>query len=101
MSRLLGQAEKYPNDSELFSGLVQATRYCGLLQESLVAHCHARRCDPRIVTSVAHTCFLLGDYEKTLELYPPGNRFYLDAAALAVAGRESEAAELLVGRSSL
>ena len=101
MSRLLGQAEKYPNDSELFSGLVQATRYCGLLQESLVAHCHARRCDPRIVTSVAHTFFLLGDYEKTLELYPPGNRFYLDAAALAVAGRESEAAELLVGRSSL
>lgn len=98
MVRLLGQAEKHPNDPELFSGLVQATRYCGLLEESLRAHQRARRLDSRAVTSVAHTFFLLGDYERTLEWYPLGSRFYLDAAALAAAGRETEAAELLAQR---
>lgn len=99
--RLLGQTEKYPNDPELFSGLVQATRYCGLLEESLRAHHRARKLDPRAVTSVAHTYFLVGDYQRTLEWYPPGSRFYLDAAALAAAGRETEAAELLAHRSFL
>jgi len=99
MVRLLGHAEKHPNDPQLFAGLVQATRYCGLLEESLSAHWRARRLDPTAVTSVAHTFFLLGDYERTLEWYPPGSRFYLDAAALAVAGRESEAIELLRLRS--
>ena len=101
MVRLLGQAERHPNDPELFSGLVQATRYCGLLEESLRAHQRARRLDSRAVTSVAHTYFLLGDYQRTLEWYPPGSRFYLDAAALAASGRETEAAELLAHRSFL
>jgi len=101
MVRLLGQAEKHPNDPELFSGLVQATRYCGLLEESLCAHQRARMLDSRVVTSVAHTYFLLGEYQRTLEWYPPGSRFYLDAAALAALGREPEAAELLVHRSFL
>lgn len=99
--RLLGQAEKHPNDPELFSGLVQATRYCGLLEESLRAHHRARRCDSKAVTSVAHTFFLLGDYQRTLEWYPPGRRFYLDAAALAAAGQEAEAAGLLNQRDYL
>ena len=99
MVRLLGQAEKHPNDPELFSGLVQATRFCGLLEESLKAHRRARRLDSKAVTSVAHTFFLLGDYQRTLEWYPPGSRFYLDVAALAAAGRETEAAELLAQRS--
>jgi eukaryotic-like serine/threonine-protein kinase len=99
--RLLGQAEKHPNDPELFSGLVQATRYCGLLQESLRAHHRARRCDSKAITSVAHTFFLLGDYQRTTEWYPPGRRFYLDAAALAAAGRETEAAGLLNQRDYL
>jgi TolB-like protein len=101
MVRLLGQAEKYPNDPELFAGLVQATRYSGLLDESLRAHERARKLDPRVVTSVAHTYFLLGDYQRTLEWYPPGFRFYLDAAAVAAAGRETEATELLACRSYL
>ncbi len=101
MVRLLGQAQKHPNDPELFSGLVQATRYCGLLEESLGAHQRARMLDSRAVTSVGHTYFLLGDYERTLEWYPPGSRFYVDAAALAAAGREAEAADLLVDRCLL
>jgi len=100
MVRLLGQAEKHPNDPELFSGLVQATRYCGLLEESLKAHQRARRLDSKAITSVAHTFFLLGDYQRTLEWYPPGFRLYLDVAALAAAGRETEAAELFGQRSA-
>jgi len=100
MVRLLGQAERHPHDPELFGGLVQACRYCGLLDESIRAHHHARRLDSRIVTSVAHTIFLLGDYQRTLEWYPPGALFYLDLAVLAVSGREAEAAELLGRRSS-
>ena len=99
MVRLLGQAEKHPNDPELFGGLIQACRYCGLLEESLRAHQRARRLDSRIVTSVAFTHFLLGDFERSIEWYPPGTRFYLDLAALAAAGREDEAAELLSQRS--
>jgi tetratricopeptide (TPR) repeat protein len=98
MVRLLGQADKHPNDPDLFGGLVQACRYCGLLEESIRAHQRARLLDPRIVTSVAFTYFLLGDYERAIEWYPPGTRFYLDLAALAAAGREAEAAELLSQR---
>jgi tetratricopeptide (TPR) repeat protein len=99
MVRILGQAERHPHDPELFGGLVQACRYCGLLDESIRAHHHARRLDPRIVTSVAHTFFLLGDYQRTLEWYPPGALFYLDLAVLAISGREAEAADLLRRRS--
>ena len=100
MVRVLGQAGRHPNDPELFGGLVQACRYCGLLEESISAHHHARRLDPGIVTSVAHTFFLLGDYPRTLAWYPPGTLFYLDLAVLAVSGREAEAAGLLARRSS-
>ena len=95
MVRLLGQGERHPNDPELFGGLVQACRYCGLLDESIRAHERARRLDSRIVTSVAFSFFLLGDYERAIEWYPPGTRFYMDLAALAAAGRETEAAELI------
>jgi DNA-binding winged helix-turn-helix (wHTH) protein/tetratricopeptide (TPR) repeat protein len=101
MVRLLGQAKKFPSHPELFSGMVEATRYCGLLQESLKAHERARVLDTKAVTSVAHTYFLLGDYERTLEWYPPGLRYYLDAAALAAAGREAQAVALLRDRTSL
>ena len=73
----------------------QSCRYCGLLDESIRAHERARRLDSRIVTSVAFSFFLRGDYERAIEWYPPGTRFYMDLAALAAAGRESEAAELI------
>ncbi|HXK07442.1 MAG TPA: winged helix-turn-helix domain-containing protein [Verrucomicrobiae bacterium] len=99
MVRLLGQAAKNPNDPELFWGLVNACRYCGLLDESIRAHNRARRLDSKTMTSVAHTFFLLGDYERTLECYALGSRYYLDLAALAASGRESQALELLGRRS--
>jgi eukaryotic-like serine/threonine-protein kinase len=93
--RLLGQGERHPNDPELFLGLCQACRYCGLLEESVKAHYRAMRLDSRIATGVAHTFFLLGDYERTIEWYSLTPGYYLDLAALATAGREAEAREKL------
>jgi|CXWL01.1.fsa_nt_gi serine/threonine protein kinase len=55
MLRLLGQLEARPDDADLFAGLVVACRFCGLLDASLAAHLHARRCDPLVRTSVAYT----------------------------------------------
>uniref|UniRef100_Q01WH4 Transcriptional regulator, CadC n=1 Tax=Solibacter usitatus (strain Ellin6076) TaxID=234267 RepID=Q01WH4_SOLUE len=98
MVRLLEHSETHPNDPELFAGLVQACRFCGLLDESVSAHHRARRLDSKAVTSVAHTFFLKGDYARALDTYGTGSGFYLDAALLAVAGREPEAAELLERR---
>ena len=98
--RLLGQEERNPNDPELFRGLVQACRYCGLLDESVRAHHHALQLDPKIDTNVAHTFFLMGDYERTLEWYSRGALYYLDLAAMAAAGREAEALDLLGRRGA-
>ena len=98
MVRLLAHAETHPNDPELFAGLVQACRFCGLLDESVAAHQRARRLDSRAVTSVAHTYFLKGDYARALESYGATTGYYLDAAILALTGREAEAAALLVRR---
>jgi hypothetical protein len=95
MVRLLSHAETHPNDPELFAGLVQSCRFCGLLDESVKAHQRARRLDSRAVTSVAHTFFLMGDYERALETYGATAGYYLDAAILAITGREVEAGELL------
>jgi DNA-binding winged helix-turn-helix (wHTH) protein/tetratricopeptide (TPR) repeat protein len=98
MVRLLARAETHPNDPELFAGLVQACRFCGLLDESVAAHQRARRLDSKAVTSVAHTYFLQGDYARSLESYGATVGYYLDAAILALTGREAEAAALLGGR---
>jgi DNA-binding winged helix-turn-helix (wHTH) protein len=100
MVRVLGCVEHHPNDPELFGGLVQACRYCGLLEESVRAHHRARRLDPEIATSVAHTFFLMGDYQRALDWCPPGALFCLDLAVLAATGREAEAATLLGQRRS-
>ena len=47
MVRLLERAQTHPNDPELFAGLVQACRFCGLLDESIAAHHRARRLDSK------------------------------------------------------
>jgi tetratricopeptide (TPR) repeat protein len=100
MVRLLECAQTHPNDPELFAGLVQSCRFCGLLDESIAAHHRARRLDSKAVTSVAHTFFLKGDYERALETYGATAGYYLDAAILTLTGREADAAELLARRHS-
>ena len=90
MLRLTARAAKHTGDPELFAGLVQACRYCGLLDASIAAFEHARRLDPQIRTSVAHAYFSLGQYERTIatDVEEPS---VLTAYALAGLGRTAEA----------
>jgi len=98
MLRLLERARFRRNDPELFAGLVQACRYCDELEASVAAHERARHLDPQVGTSVAHTYFLLGDYERTIECYGTKGGYYLDCAALVMMGDESEALARLRAR---
>ena len=94
MKRLLDRARQRRSDAELFAGLGHACRYCGLLQPALVAHQEARRLDPLISTSVMHTYFMLGDYQRALEA--SGTDYgYGTALALTALGRIEEALAIL------
>lgn len=66
MLRLLDRVQSGTNDPAVFSGLVMACRFCGLLQASAAAHEQARRLDPLISTSAAHTYWMMGRYEEAL-----------------------------------
>src|SRR5207244_1331167 len=55
------------------------------------AHTRAQNLDQNLLTSVAHTYFLLGDYEKTLACYGTNLGFYLDCAALVAMGDREQA----------
>ncbi len=98
MVRLLRRLRSHKSSAELFSALVHACRYCGQLDASLAAHRRAVELDSRIRTSVAHTYFALGDYERALFWYGSREGGYLDALILASSGRDPEAAALLSTR---
>ncbi len=66
MLRLLDRVQSGSNDPFVFSGLVMACRYCGLLDASAAAHEQARRLDPHISTSAAHTYWMMGRHEEAL-----------------------------------
>jgi tetratricopeptide (TPR) repeat protein len=99
LERLLHQARRHGNDPELFVGLVHVCRYCGLYEESIIAHDEARRLDPHARTSVAETLLLAGQFDRILALEPPpltesandGNRIL----ALGLSGRVGEAKQML------
>jgi serine/threonine protein kinase/tetratricopeptide (TPR) repeat protein len=91
MVRLLDRAQRRGNDPDLYAGLVQACRYAGELEASIAADERARRLDVQMVTSVAHTWFVLGEYQQTLDHYGMKGGYYLDCAALAALGRNDEA----------
>jgi non-specific serine/threonine protein kinase len=95
MLRLLGRAVVGGNDPELFAGLTHVCRYCGLLEASFAAHNRARRLDPHIRTSVAHTYFMLGDFGNVLSNGSGGDSLYILPLALSQLGRETEAIHLL------
>jgi serine/threonine protein kinase len=65
MARLLTRTQSH-SDPEIFTGLVIACRFCGLLDASLAADRQARRLDPTVRTSVMYTHFMLGDWERAL-----------------------------------
>lgn len=88
--RLLRAIERTGPDARVFAGLVHALRFCGLLEHSRRAHDRARELDPTIVTSVSHTCWLLGDYELALR-ETTGDIGYMPGLALASLGRQADA----------
>jgi eukaryotic-like serine/threonine-protein kinase len=91
--RLLPLIRERTSDPELYAGLVHACRYVGLLDASIAAYQRAKRLDPSIRTSVAHSYFMIGDLEHAIELDiddPP----YLTAASLVLLGRNEEALAL-------
>jgi eukaryotic-like serine/threonine-protein kinase len=98
MVRLLERARFRRNDPELFAGLVQACRYCDKCQASIAAHEMARFYDPHIETSVVHTLFVLGEYEKVAALPDTQVGHYIDCAALAALGDEQKALQRLMER---
>ena len=99
--RLLGEANRHGNDPELFAGLVQSCRYCGLYDESIAAYAEACRLDPNVPTSVGQTLFMTGDFERLLAVEPPplgsGGDEWIQAriTALGLAGRREESRHLL------
>jgi eukaryotic-like serine/threonine-protein kinase len=96
--RLLGQVSQRTSDPDLYAGLVHACRYAGLLDASLAAYQRAKRLDPTIRTTVAHTYYMRGDYERAIEAdadYPP----YIGLLSLVSLGRTNEA--MVVYQTSL
>ena len=88
MVRLVSRARTA--DPELMAGLVTACRYCGLLDASVAAHQRARALDRKIPTSVMHTWFMQGDWERLAAL-PIAEFPYIVALALVEFGRGDEA----------
>ena len=88
MVRLVSRARTA--DPELMAGLVTACRYCGLLDGSVAAHQRARALDRKIPTSVMHTWFMQGDWERLAAL-PVAEFPYIVALALVEFGRGDEA----------
>lgn len=95
MVRLLRRAAAHPTDAELFAGLVQSCRYCGLLDASIAAYEHAVRLDPGVRTSVNHAYLMRGDYERAIETNVQEAK-YIDAIAYDLAGRPEPAIALLL-----
>ena len=89
MIRLLERAQRHPSESELFAGLVHACRYCGLLGASEAAWERARRLDPNIVTGIAQTLLLKGEFERAVALDTSTPRL-AKAVAMAQIGRPAD-----------
>jgi eukaryotic-like serine/threonine-protein kinase len=89
--RLLGRLRERTSDPDLYAGLVHACRYVGLINASIAAYERAKRLDPAIRTSVAHSYYMDGQYGHTIETdidEPP----YLTVLSLISTGRHDEAA---------
>jgi eukaryotic-like serine/threonine-protein kinase len=94
VARLLERVRLAVSEPELFAGLVQACRYCGLLDASVAAYERARSLDPSVVTSVAQTFFLKAEWQQAIAADrsdPP----FTTAVALVQLGRTSEGLALL------
>jgi non-specific serine/threonine protein kinase len=100
LKRLLDRARHRRSDPELFAGLGHVCRYCGLLQAALRAQQEARRLDPQISTTINHTYFMLGEYQKALDS-SGGDFGYGLSLTLATLGRTEEAVSKLRQREEI
>jgi TolB-like protein/tetratricopeptide (TPR) repeat protein/predicted Ser/Thr protein kinase len=100
MKRLLDRARRRRSDAELFAGLGHVCRYCGLLQAALRAQQEAHRLDPLIPTTINHTYFMLGEYQKALD-FSGGDFGYALGLALSALGRTEEAISKLRQREEI
>jgi TolB-like protein len=91
--RLLGRVRERTSDPDLYAGLVHACRYVGLLDASIAAHHRAKRLDPLIRTTVAHSFLMSGDYVRAIEHDADDSR-YITLLALHLMNRTEEAREL-------
>ncbi|PYT98361.1 MAG: hypothetical protein DMG38_16570 [Acidobacteria bacterium] len=89
LKRLLDRGRRR-SDAELFAGLGHVCRCCGLLQAALRAQQEAHRLDPSILTTINHTYFMLGDYQKALDT-SGGDFGYAEGVMLSALGRTEEA----------
>jgi DNA-binding winged helix-turn-helix (wHTH) protein len=90
MVSLLERLRRRGPHAEVFAGLVQACRFCGLYDASTSAHAHAHRLDPALGTSVMHTYFVTRRYEDVVAV--SGDvKGYVFALSLAALGRGAEA----------
>jgi TolB-like protein len=67
MVGLLARASAGSRQPELHAALVQACRFCGLLEASVAAHELAEQVDRNILTSVDHTSWHLRHYGRVLK----------------------------------
>jgi TolB-like protein len=90
MTRVLERLQQHPANADLLAALVHSCRYAGLLEASVAAHGRARRLDPQVRTSVLHTWFMMGNYQRAVDeshwLTDP-----MMAAALIALGRTEDA----------
>jgi TolB-like protein/tetratricopeptide (TPR) repeat protein len=91
--RLLGRLRTRANDPDLFAGLVQACRYAGLLEASVAAYHRATRLDPAIVTSIAHSYFMLGQYQRAIEV-DPDHPPYVSFVSYVALGQRDQAHDI-------
>jgi TolB-like protein len=90
LERLLARARLGRAEPHVYAALVHACRYAGLLDESLRAHELARRLDPAIATSVLHTYYMRGEFERALdEAYQSSDPF--EARLLVALARNHDA----------
>jgi eukaryotic-like serine/threonine-protein kinase len=66
MVRLLARARSGSVQPELYAALVQATRFCGLLEASVAAHERARQLDSTIATGGYQALWQLGEEDRAL-----------------------------------
>jgi DNA-binding winged helix-turn-helix (wHTH) protein len=94
LMRLADRARERRSDPQLFTGLVQACRYSGLMDASRASHTRAKQLDPAIKTSIAYTSLVAGNYVDAVA-EARENDDPIEGVTLALLGRSSEATEAL------